>query len=110
MSSASSTDSVDGHEPSAAEKPPVRAYWTLVHWAYRCPTGYRLAHAGSPVRARYRSRSRIAALGLGESDCAARAFAQCQPFIRRSDQDFDPYVEVAVRFDDEEPAARSTWA
>jgi hypothetical protein len=59
-----------------------------------------------------------------ESDYAARAFAQCQRFIallrsrlgpepdgarlgiRRSDQDFDPYLEVVVRFEDENPAAR----
>ena len=59
-----------------------------------------------------------------ESDYAARAFAQCQRFIallrrrlgpepdgarlgiRRSDQDFDPYLEVVIRFDDEKPAAR----
>ena len=59
----------------------------------------------------------------GESDYEARAFAQCQRFIallrrrlgpepdgarlgiRRSDQDFDPYLEVVVRFDDESRAA-----
>ena len=61
----------------------------------------------------------------GDSDYAARAFAQCQRFIavlrrrfgpeprgarlgvRRSDQDFDPYLEVVVRFDDGDPAARA---
>jgi hypothetical protein len=60
----------------------------------------------------------------GESDYAARAFLQCQRFIgllrgtfgpepagaslrvRRSDQDFDPYLEVVVRFDDANSAAR----
>lgn len=54
----------------------------------------------------------------GDSDYAARAFAQCHRFItllrrslgpephgarlgvRRSDQDFDPYLEVVLRFDD----------
>jgi hypothetical protein len=59
-----------------------------------------------------------------ESDYAARAFAQCQRFIallrrrlgpepegarlgiRRSDADFDPYLEVVVRFDEQDPAAR----
>ena len=61
----------------------------------------------------------------GDSDYAARAFAQCQRFIallrrslgpeptgarlgvRRSDQDFDPYLEVVVRFDDGNDAART---
>jgi hypothetical protein len=60
----------------------------------------------------------------GDSDYAARAFAQCQRFItllrrtlgpepdgarlgvRRSEQDFDPYLEVVVRFDDGDGAAR----
>lgn len=60
----------------------------------------------------------------GDSDYAARAFAQCQRFIallrrtlgtepagarlavRRSDADFDPYLEVVVRFDDADAAAR----
>jgi hypothetical protein len=60
----------------------------------------------------------------GDSDYAARAFAQCQRFIallrrrmgpepagatlgvRRSEQDFDPYLEVVVRFDDGIDAAR----
>jgi hypothetical protein len=60
----------------------------------------------------------------GDSDYAARAFAECQQFIallrrrlgpepygaklgvRRSDQDFDPYLEVVLRFDDREGAAR----
>ena len=60
----------------------------------------------------------------GDSDYAARAFAQCQRFIRllrrilgpephgarlevrRSDQEFDPYLEVVIRFDDEDRAAR----
>ena len=60
----------------------------------------------------------------GDSDYAARAFAQCQRFIallrrrlgsephgarftvRRSDQEFDPYLEVVVRFDDEDEGAR----
>jgi hypothetical protein len=60
----------------------------------------------------------------GDSDYSARAFAQCQRFIallrhtvgpepagarlgvRRSEQDFDPYVEVVVRFDDADDAAR----
>lgn len=59
-----------------------------------------------------------------DSDYAPRAFAQCQRFIallrrtlgpepdgarlgvRRSDQDFDPYLEVVVRFDDGDRAAR----
>ena len=61
----------------------------------------------------------------GDSDYAARAFAQCQRFIallrgrlgpeptgarlgvRRSDQDFDPYLEVVLRFDDGNGAARA---
>ena len=61
----------------------------------------------------------------GESDYAARAFAQCQRFIallrrrmgpepagaalgvRRSEQDFDPYLEVVVRFDDGIDTARA---
>lgn len=60
----------------------------------------------------------------GDSDYAARAFAQCQRFIallrrtlgpepdgaslrvRRSEQDFDPYLEVVVRFDDGDGGAR----
>lgn len=60
----------------------------------------------------------------GDSAYAARAFAQCQRFIalvrqrlgpepdgarlgvRRSDQDFDPYLEVVLRFDDANNAAR----
>lgn len=59
----------------------------------------------------------------GDSDYAARAFAQCQRFIavlrrrlgaepdgarlgvRRSDQDFDPYLEVVLQFDDANGAA-----
>lgn len=61
----------------------------------------------------------------GDSDYAARAFAQCQRFIallrrrlgpepdgtrfgvRRSEQEFDPYLEVVVWFDDEDAAARA---
>jgi hypothetical protein len=61
----------------------------------------------------------------GDSDYAARAFAPCQRFIallrrrlgpepdgarlgvRRSDQDFDPYLEVVLRFDDANGAARA---
>jgi hypothetical protein len=61
----------------------------------------------------------------GDSDYAARAFAQCQRFIallrlsmgpepagarlgvRRSAQDFDPYLEVVVTFDDANDAARA---
>lgn len=61
----------------------------------------------------------------GESDYAARAFAQCRRFIallrrrlgaepdgarfsvRRSDQEFDPYLEVVIRYDDENGAARA---
>jgi hypothetical protein len=60
----------------------------------------------------------------GESDYAARAFVQCQQYItllrrtlggepdgasfrvRRSEQDFDPYLEVVLRFDDVNAAAR----
>ena len=60
----------------------------------------------------------------GDSDYAARAFAQCQRFItllrrllgpepygarlevRRSAPDFDPYLEVVIRFDDEDGTAR----
>jgi hypothetical protein len=60
----------------------------------------------------------------GDSDYAARAFAQCRRFIallrqtlgaepdgarlevRRSEQDFDSYLEVVVRFDDGVGAAR----
>jgi hypothetical protein len=59
-----------------------------------------------------------------DSDYAARAFAQCRRFIallrrtlgaepdgaalavRRSGSDFDPYLEVVVRFDDTKGAAR----
>ena len=59
----------------------------------------------------------------GESDYAARAFAQCQRFIvllrrmlgpepegaslgvRRSERDYDPYLEVVLRFDDANAAA-----
>jgi hypothetical protein len=59
----------------------------------------------------------------GESDYAARAFMQCQRFIallrralgrepegarlgvRRSEQDFDPYLEVVLRFDEASSAA-----
>jgi hypothetical protein len=66
-----------------------------------------------------------AAAQPGDSDYAARAFAQCQRFIallrrrlgpepdgarlvvRRSDQEFDPYLEVVVRFNDENGAARA---
>jgi hypothetical protein len=65
-----------------------------------------------------------AAARPGDSDYSARAFAQCQRFIallrrtvgpepggarlgvRRSEQDFDPYLEVVVRFDDAIAAAR----
>lgn len=61
----------------------------------------------------------------GDSDYPARAFAQCQRFIallrrrlgpepdgahlgvRRSDQEFDPYLEVVLRYDDENRAARA---
>lgn len=61
----------------------------------------------------------------GDSDYAARAFAQCQRFIallrrrlgsepdgarlgvRRSEQDFDAYLEVVLRFDDGNGAARA---
>jgi hypothetical protein len=60
----------------------------------------------------------------GDSDYAGRAFAQCQRFIvllrgtlgaepdgatlavRRSESDFDPYLEVVVRFDDANGSAR----
>lgn len=67
---------------------------------------------------------REAAALPGESDYAARAFAQCQRFIallrrrlgpepdgarfgvRRSDQEFDPYLEVVMRYD-ESGAARA---
>jgi len=60
----------------------------------------------------------------GDSDYEGRAFAQCQRFIallrcrlgpepdgarlavRRSDQDFDPYLEAVLRFDDGVSAAR----
>jgi hypothetical protein len=61
----------------------------------------------------------------GDSDYAARAFAQCQRFIgllrrrlgpepagarfgvRRSEQEFDPYLEVVMRYDDGNAAARA---
>lgn len=66
-----------------------------------------------------------AAARPGDSDYSARAFAQCQRFIallrrrlgpepngarlgvRRSDQEFDPYLEVVLRFDDANGAARA---
>jgi hypothetical protein len=68
--------------------------------------------------------SQEAAALPGESDYAARAFVQCRRFIallrrtlgrepegahlsvRRSEQDFDPYLEVVLRFDDANSAAR----
>ena len=61
----------------------------------------------------------------GDSDYAARAFAQCRRFIAllrrqlgsepdgarlsvwRSEQEFDPYLEVVLRFDDDIGAARA---
>jgi hypothetical protein len=61
----------------------------------------------------------------GESDYAARAFAECQRFIqllrrtfgpepqgarlgvRRSEVEFDPYLEVVIRFEDGNAAARA---
>jgi hypothetical protein len=64
------------------------------------------------------------AVSPGESDYAARAFVQCRRFIgvlrralgpepegarlgvRRSEQDFDPYLEVVLRFDDANRPAR----
>jgi hypothetical protein len=66
-----------------------------------------------------------AAARPGDSDYSARAFAQCQRFIallrrslgpepngarlgvRRSEQEFDPYLEVVLRFDDANGAARA---
>ncbi len=62
---------------------------------------------------------------VGDSDYAARAFVQCRRHIallrrvvgleppgarlrvRRSDQEFDPYIEVVVEYDGENSGARA---
>lgn len=44
----------------------------------------------------------------GENGYAEIAFLQCARYIiRRSEQDFDPYLDVVVEYDDENNVARA---